>query len=280
MLQAASRKFVAKRAQQHVRVGGGHDLFWMERTLVLLHGFTHTGATWGPVIRALGERYNAIAPDIRGHGAASGREPVDLDGVIEDIDRLVEGGRFTLAGYSMGGRIALHAALVLRGRIERLVLIGASPGIADAHERDVRLQSDEQLADWIEREESIEKVARRWERTPVLEGQPPEVAKFVHENRLLNTPAGLARALRGLGTGALPSAWEHLGELGMPVKLIVGEEDRKFKKIAEQMTAAIDWCDVIVVPGVGHAVHLEDPEAVAQVLRKPSLRLMRRGRRR
>jgi 2-succinyl-6-hydroxy-2,4-cyclohexadiene-1-carboxylate synthase len=248
----------------------------MERTLVLLHGFTHTGGTWAPVIRELGERYSAIAPDIRGHGSAAELEPVDLDSVIDDIDRLVEGGRFTLVGYSMGGRIALHAALMLRGRIERLVLIGASPGIADGHKREARVQADEALADWIETSASIEKVARRWEKTPVLEGQPPEVAAFVHENRLLNTPAGLARALRGLGTGALPSAWEHLGALAMPVVLIAGEHDWKFKKVAEQMAASIDWAEVIVVPGVGHAAHLEDPAAVAGVLKKPSLRVIGR----
>ncbi len=44
-------------------------------------------------------------------------------------------GPFALAGYSMGGRIALHAALALGDRVQRLVLIGASPGIADAGER-------------------------------------------------------------------------------------------------------------------------------------------------
>jgi 2-succinyl-6-hydroxy-2,4-cyclohexadiene-1-carboxylate synthase len=246
----------------------------MERNLVLLHGFTHTGSTWGPVIRALGERYSPIAPDIRGHGSASEREPVDLESVIGDIDELVEGGRFTLVGYSMGGRIALHAALVLRGRIERLVLIGASPGISDKIEREVRLQSDERLARWIEREPSIEKVAKRWEQTPVLEGQPPKVARFVHANRLLNTPGGLARALRGLGTGVLPSAWEHLGALEMPVVLVVGERDTKFRAVAGQMEPLLQWCEIVVVPDVGHAVHLEDPDAVARVLQKPSLRVV------
>jgi 2-succinyl-6-hydroxy-2,4-cyclohexadiene-1-carboxylate synthase len=246
----------------------------MERTLVLLHGFTHTGATWSPVIKALGERYIAIAPDIRGHGSASEREPITLQDVIDDVDQLVEGERFTLVGYSMGGRIALHVALMLRGRIERLVLIGASPGIAEGNERDTRRQADEDLAHWIETAASIERVARRWEKTPVLEGQPPDVAAFVHANRLLCTPEGLARALRALGTGALPSAWEHLGQLAMPVVLIVGERDEKFIAVAEEMAAAINWCEVIVVPGVGHAVHLEDPEAVASVLKKPSLRVV------
>ena len=66
----------------------------------------------------------------------------------------------------------------------------------------------------------------------MLAGQPPDVAAAAHADRLRNTPAGLARALRGLGTGALPSLWDRLGELPMPVTLVVGERDEKFRAIA------------------------------------------------
>jgi 2-succinyl-6-hydroxy-2,4-cyclohexadiene-1-carboxylate synthase len=235
-------------------------------TVVLLHGFTHTGASWTPVIRALGERYSAIAPDIRGHGSASMRVPVTVDGVIDDIVAMVPDGRFTLVGYSMGGRIALHVALALGGRVERLVLIGASPGIADGLEREVREEADIRLAEWIERASSIEEVARRWESTPVLAGQPEIVRERTHADRLRNTPVGLARALRGLGTGALPSVWERLDELRMPVVLVAGEGDEKFRSIASKMALAIRDARVVVIPGVGHAVHLEAPDRVAELI--------------
>ena len=208
----------------------------------------------------VGERYRPVAPDIRGHGTASDREPVTLDAVLEDLAGLVAG-RFTLAGYSMGGRIALHLALALPERVERLVLIGASPGNADPSERCARRAADERLADEIERS-TIEEFARRWAGNPVLEGQPA----WVHEERLRNTPAGLARALRGLGTGVLPSVWGRLGELTMPVALVVGERDQKFRKIADQMAAVVSDAEVIVAPGAGHAVHLELPAAVAALL--------------
>ncbi len=101
--------------------------------IVLLHGFTLTGQSWDPVRRALPDGVAALTPDIRGHGTRSAERPVDLDAVLGDLDVLVPAGA-TLAGYSMGGRLALHAALDPRiaGRIARLVLIGASPGLADA----------------------------------------------------------------------------------------------------------------------------------------------------
>jgi 2-succinyl-6-hydroxy-2,4-cyclohexadiene-1-carboxylate synthase len=236
----------------------------MAPDVVLLHGFTHTGASWGPVVAALGKSYRALAPDIRGHGSASDRRPVTVEAVLDDLAALAPA-RFTLAGYSMGGRLALHAALALPDRVERLVLIGASPGIADRAEREARRAADNALADQAERS-TIEEFAGRWARTPVLAGQPPDVAAAVDADRRRNQPAGLAGALRGLGTGALPSLWDRLPEIARPVALVVGERDQKFRAIASEMAAGLRRADVVVVPGAGHAVHLEAPDAVARTI--------------
>src|SRR5437588_8107805 len=146
----------------------------MTPAALLLHGFTHTGSSWDPVIAALGERYRVVAPEIRGHGAATEAVPVTLEAVMADLDSLSAPGAFTLAGYSMGGRIALHAALAMPTRIRRLVLIGASPGIADPREREERRLDDERLASEIERV-GIEEFVRRWAETPVLSGMPEHV---------------------------------------------------------------------------------------------------------
>jgi 2-succinyl-6-hydroxy-2,4-cyclohexadiene-1-carboxylate synthase len=236
----------------------------MSSTVVLLHGFTHTGASWDPVVAALGERYLPLAPDIRGHGQAAGRRPVDLAHVIDDLSALAPE-RFTLAGYSMGGRISLHAALALGERIDRLVLIGASPGIADAGERAARREHDERLAAELERG-SIEEFAERWARTPVLANQPPEIRAAAHADRLRSTPEGLAHALRGLGTGALPSLWPRLAELELPVSLLAGERDAKFRALAERMAAELGAGRVRIVDGAGLAAHLEAPERVAELI--------------
>lgn len=236
----------------------------MAADLVLLHGFTHTGASWARVAAALPERYRPVAPDLRGHGSAGAARPVCLGAVLGDLAAL-PAERFVLAGYSMGGRIALHAALAMPERVTRLVLIGASPGLPTADERAARAADDERLAAEIQTM-TIEAFARRWARTPVLAGLPADVAGEVHADRLLSEPAGLAAALRGLGTGTLPSVWERLGALAMPVTLIAGERDAKFRAIAADMDARLPDGRVVVVPGAGHAVHLEDPSTVAAVL--------------
>jgi 2-succinyl-6-hydroxy-2,4-cyclohexadiene-1-carboxylate synthase len=233
-------------------------------TLILLHGFTNTGASWADVTAALPRRYRPVAPDIRGHGDATDRRPVSVDGVIEDVAALAPGG-FELVGYSMGGRLALHVALALPDRVTRLVLIGASPGIADPGERAQRHAADEHLADAV-RMMTIERFAARWALTAVLADQPAEVQAATRVDRLRNTPDGLAEALRGLGTGALPSLWNRLGEVKVPVDLIAGERDLKFRAATEKMAAYLPRARITVVPGTGHAVHLEDPAAVASII--------------
>lgn len=236
------------------------------RAAVLIHGFTQTGESWSGVRVALPACWRVLAPDLRGHGSAAAARPVDLTAVLGDLEALVPD-RCVLAGYSMGGRIALHAALApeIAGRLARLVLIGASPGIVDPAERAARRASDQRLADELSGT-SIEALAVRWARTPVLADQPADVRAAVHEDRLRSTPSGLGAALRGLGTGALPSLWERLGELSMPVSLVVGERDLKFAAIAAEMAAGIPQAEVLRVPGAGHAVHLEQPGTLAGIL--------------
>jgi pimeloyl-ACP methyl ester carboxylesterase len=97
-------------------------------------------------------------------------------------------------------------------------------------------------------------------------GQDEPVAAAAHADRLRNTAPGLAAALRGLGTGVMPPLWDRLGELAMPVTLVVGERDDRFRGIAERMAGAIRECRVEVIAGAGHAVQLERPEAVAALI--------------
>jgi 2-succinyl-6-hydroxy-2,4-cyclohexadiene-1-carboxylate synthase len=234
-------------------------------TLLLLHGFTQTRQSWRRTLAALGGRYRAIAPDLPGHGSAADRRPASFDACTAYV-RAVAGDAFTLVGYSMGGRIALYTALALPGFVQRLVLVGASPGIADAAEREARRVSELALADRIEAI-GVEAFAAEWGAQPLFAGQDPRVAAAAHADRLRNQPYGLAAALRGLGTGVMEPLWDRLGSLAMPVTLVVGERDEKFGAIASQMAAAIPDCRIAVVAGAGHAAQLERPDEVAAVIR-------------
>jgi len=233
--------------------------------VVLLHGFTQTRQSWRRTIAALGGRYRALAPDLPGHGLAAERRPASFAACAAYVRALADE-PCVLAGYSMGGRIALYTALVFPGLVHRLVLVGASPGLSDAAEREARRRSDLELADRIEAI-GVAAFAQEWGAQELFAGQEARVAAAAHADRLRNTPHGLAAALRGLGTGVMPPLWERLGELAMPVTLVVGERDAKFRAIADRMSPAIPDCRVEIVAGAGHAAQLEQPDIVAAAIR-------------
>lgn len=236
----------------------------MRGDLVLLHGFTQTGRSWAPVMEEVRERYRCFAPDLPGHGDAEGRRPATFDAVVAYLQAL-RWDRFTLCGYSMGGRLALEAALRLPERVARLVLIGATAGIAGLKEREARAQADAELADRIE-VIGLEAFVEEWGRLPLFGTQPRGVAEAARADRLRSTAPGLAAALRGMGTGVMKPRWDRLGELRMPVTVVVGEQDDRFRALGDQLVLGLPDARLVVVPDAGHAVHLEAPHAVAEAI--------------
>lgn len=237
-------------------------------SVVLLHGFTQTGRSWVPVADALDHSSDLFAPDAPGHGRSS-HVPIDI---TEYAARLASNlPPSTWVGYSMGGRTALRVALDHPERVRSLVLIGATPGIENAAERADRRAADEKLARHV-LESSLDDFLVEWLSQPLFATLPK--AAWNLEDRRRNGREGLASSLRRAGTGAQDSLWSRLGELSCPTVLITGELDTKFSDIASRMTQLISGpVEHIVVPGNGHAVHLESPTVVASVVDRVVRRL-------
>jgi 2-succinyl-6-hydroxy-2,4-cyclohexadiene-1-carboxylate synthase len=235
----------------------------MPGTVVLLHGFAGTGRAWDAVIERLDrERYTqALAPDLRGHGTARDARPIDFAAVTADVLATAPP-RFTLCGYSMGGRIALHGALAAPERIERLILVATTAGIESDAERSARRAADERLAAFTEHA-TIDEFADRWTAQPLFANTPPQAAGIWREDLLRNDPRALAEVLRGLGAGAMAPLWDRLPELTMPTTVVAGEEDTKYVALADRLAAALPDATVVIVPGAGHGLPREAPAQIA-----------------
>jgi 2-succinyl-6-hydroxy-2,4-cyclohexadiene-1-carboxylate synthase len=171
-------------------------------------------------------------------------------------------------GYSMGGRIAVSAAIMLPDRTLSLTVESGSAGLATDEERESRVRSDEALAGMVE-EDGIGPFVSYWELLPLWASQarlPLDVRRAHRTQRLTNNPIGLANSLRGIGTGAQPPLHERLKDLRLPVLFIAGEEDDKFTAIAREMHRAVPGSQLSMIRDAGHAVHLEQPDMFNQTV--------------
>lgn len=222
---------------------------------MFLPGFMQRGEAWAAVAERVRQRYRCLCLD---HRTWTWTERLaEVRGVAPPGSVLV--------GYSMGGRLALHAAVTEPERYAALVTVGAGPGIEDPADRAARRTADELLAAWVERT-AIEEVVDHWESLPVFEGQAPELVAAQRPGRLSHDPAALAILLRSGGQGVLEPLGAELPRLKMPVLALSGERDVPYVEAAERMVALMRRARAVSVPGAGHAAHLECPAQTAALI--------------
>ena len=231
--------------------------------VALVHGFTQTLASWGPLAGRLRPRWQVVRVDLPGHGGSDAVR-ADLPGAARLLGEAA--GPAAYLGYSLGGRVCLRLALDRPDLVGAMILVGASPGIAAAEERAERRAADEALARDLERD-GVAAFLDRWLAGPLFATLP--AGRAGRAERLGNSTAGLAAALRLLGVGAQQPLWARLPELAAPVLLVAGELDGKFAALAERMDAAIGpRARVALVPDAGHAAHLEQPEQFGDLVER------------
>jgi 2-succinyl-6-hydroxy-2,4-cyclohexadiene-1-carboxylate synthase len=228
-------------------------------TIVLLHGFAGTHRTWDPVLARLdAERYRPLALDQRGDGFGA---------CVRDVLAAAPE-RFALCGYSMGGRVALHVALAAPARVTRLILVSTTAGIEDDGERAARRAADDALAARIENG-PIERFADEWRAQPLFAGDPEAVHALARTDYVRHEPRALAATLRALGQGVMAPLWRRLAALDLPAAVVAGERDTRYVALGERLAATLPRARLVVVPGAGHAVHLEAPGELARALDTP-----------
>jgi len=240
--------------------------------LVLLHGFAGGPESFEGLRARLPPGRPSYAPALPGHAG----EPPPTDGFEAAADSLVartsrlSDGPAHLVGYSMGGRLALGIAVRRPASVARLTLIGVHHGLGDDDARRQRVEEDSAWVRLIE--EDMERFVRAWEERPLFSTQrrlDERRLSAQRATRLRHEPRSLAQALRVLGLGNMPDYSLTLASIGAPVDLVVGEQDQKFRAIAERMARRLPRSRLLVVPTCGHNVVLERPEALAAIISAP-----------
>ncbi len=231
------------------------------RRLVLAHGFTQNGRCWGEFGQRLADVCEVTFVDAPGHGR-SANDDADLWRSAELLGDA--GGSAIYVGYSMGGRTALHTALTRPDLVRGLVLIGATAGLDHEDERAARRDADAALADRL-LADGLPACLERWLASPLFAGLGEEQAAL--EQRLTNRAEGLAESLRRCGTGTQDPLWDRLGELTMPVLIVIGDRDHKFSALGQRLLAGLTASEaqILSIPGT-HAVHLERPAETAAAI--------------
>jgi 2-succinyl-6-hydroxy-2,4-cyclohexadiene-1-carboxylate synthase len=225
--------------------------------VVFIHGFTQTGNSWLDIaerIAALG--YEVAVVDLPGHG--------DSTLIRADLRRTADllastTGRATYVGYSLGGRVALHLAIMYPHVVHRLAVLGATPGIVDDDERSARRAADEALAARI-LDIGVEQFLAEWTAQPLFTGL--ELTEEERADRMRNTADGLSASLRLCGTGTQVPLWERLVEINMPVLAMAGDQDAKFHPVAERIARTVPDGRFAPIYDAGHAAHLQQPGQV------------------
>lgn len=267
----------------------------MSRPLVLLHGFTGSPESWarvrsllepdpGPSRRpgpdqtaAHGATSDTFAPAILGHDGTTG--PPGIETFEAEVDRLAAAIRQHgvrdghLAGYSLGGRISIGLLVRHPDLFASATLIGATPGLTSAAEREERARSDERWARLLETE-GLDTFVAVWEALPLFATQQrldPTTAAEQRRIRTSHHPDGLARSLRVLGLARMPDHRPRLADVDLPVRLVVGERDAKFGALAREMARRMPRATLTPVPDAGHNVVLERPTDIVALIREDTV---------
>lgn len=231
--------------------------------VVLLHGFAVSADVnwrWPGITRALARDNRVISMDLRGHGRSGKPAGVARYGaqMVSDVTRLLDHlgiDRAYVAGYSLGGFVALKLASVAPSRLLGVAVLGAGWESADDG---AFLAALPRLADALEAGKGI---------GPLMEGfghdrmRPTRMHRFWVRvmTRYFNDPKALVGVIRGTPAFALSEA--EVGSIEVPILGVVGDRDPMLRP-ARAMAIRVPIQRLVVVRGADHVEAPMRPELV------------------
>jgi 2-succinyl-6-hydroxy-2,4-cyclohexadiene-1-carboxylate synthase len=220
--------------------------------VLFIPGFMQPADAWAPVAERLDPPTTLLTH--REHS---------FEGRLAEI--AAAGAQALIVGYSLGGRLALRAALRDPARYAGLVTVGVTAGIEDTAERAARAEADERLASWIEAA-PIEDVVAIWERQPLFADQSEMLVEQQRPGRLAQDPVALARLLRSAGQGVLDPVWHELLTFQLPLLAVAGARDEGYVSAAQKLADTAPNARAQIVEHAGHAPQLQQPDELAVLI--------------
>lgn len=246
-----------------------HDEAGTGTPLLLIHGFPHDRALWAPQLAGLADAARVIAPDLRGFGAWADldRPVLTMEDHARDLCDLLDALRIeqaVIAGLSMGGYVALAFLAAFPERTRGLVLCSTRAG-ADTEDGRKGRQA---MADRVLREGMAgpaEELAPKMLSAATRAARPGLIA---HVRTMIARQRPAAVAAAALGMARRLDRRPMLPGIRVPTLVLTGDADEMIPDTESRaMAAAIPGSRLVVVPGVGHLVGLEAPEAFDRAVR-------------
>lgn len=249
--------------------------------LLFVHGLSSSLSFWDLQLAKFSADYRVIALDLPGYGASDRPDvpytpPWYADTVVAFLDTIgLE--RVTWVGHSMGGQIGMHAALRHPERLDRLIL--AAPA---GFEKFSPGEAAWMRSYWTETRslEADEPAIRANFTTLVFNRRSELVERWIEERvRLKDTDAfrGTSVAVSRCVAGMVDfPVWDRLGEITTPTLIVYGTDDHlipnpifhggRTRTVANYGREHLPNAQLVMVPGAGHGVQHDAPEAFDAVV--------------
>ncbi len=246
--------------------------------IVMLHGFGVSGHMFDEFAERMQDRYRLLALDQRGHGDSDWSESGDYsrDAFVADLEgfrKALNLDRFILIGHSMGGLNSVSYTNAYPQHVRALVLVDVGPESAkEGVDNIVRFTRG---PDELEFEEFVE-LAHRFNQRRTLENirermrhrlKPTETGKWTwkFDKRFRQPDDGLKIG----GTLSNDESWQLFRNIGVPTLLVRGgESDVLTPEVAERCAQEVRRSRLVVVPGAGHSVPGDNPDAFTEAVRE------------
>jgi 2-succinyl-6-hydroxy-2,4-cyclohexadiene-1-carboxylate synthase len=222
--------------------------------LILFHGFLGSKEDWEETLFFLKEKYYCVAFDLPGHGDTAYCEDI-LSALRQEIGHLFSQ-KPIIAGYSMGGRIAMQ----LKSLAKALIIFSAHPGLQTQQEREERMKSDQRWSDKLLKL-PFEEFLADWYAQPLFQclTKNPIPLHILERRAMKNKAQNLAPVLLQMSLAKQPL----IEDFPCPTLFLYGEKDLKYRALYAKLAPTVSVCEV---RGCGHTLLIDNALMCSKII--------------